>query len=60
MQIDKGTSQEKGNDIVEEINKGMEERIERLEHENRILKMRNTEEGDSSSRVMELEDELQE
>jgi hypothetical protein len=38
----------------------MEERIEKLEHENRILKLRSTEEGDSSTRVMELEDELQE
>jgi len=43
---------------VEEINKGMEERVHRLEHENRMLKMRSHEEGDSSSRVMELEDEL--
>jgi hypothetical protein len=50
----------KGNDIVEGINKGMEERIERLEHENKMLKLRSNEEGDSSTRVIELEDELQE
>jgi hypothetical protein len=38
----------------------MEERIERLEHENKMLKLRSTEEGETSTRVMELEDELQE
>jgi hypothetical protein len=62
MQIEKvgEYGEGKGNDIVEGINKGMEERIERLEHENKMLKLRSTEEGDSSTRVIELEDELQE
>lgn len=38
----------------------MEARIEKLEHENRLMRLKRSEEGDSSTRVMELEDEVQE